>query len=241
VTGRWPSRDPIEEEGGVNLYGFVRNDGSNSWDVLGMSCGTHLTKDEAKALACAINLWLLDAGVFNALFLWGDDDRSNTLRMLRRYMSKSGDELTVPSSVLMADSGIQLANRDAKRHFSGNGNSPFVRRRIHTSGDLATAVGRTTASYSLSTQWHPGGGLWGATFPSSSWTIIQGELLGEKYTFSDTRPGENVNVVFPFLDLEGYTCCWKCGDHVSDHWMADLEKFGHAKSYDVKGSWSFTR
>lgn len=25
VTGRWPSRDPIEESGGVNLYGFVDN------------------------------------------------------------------------------------------------------------------------------------------------------------------------------------------------------------------------
>jgi RHS repeat-associated protein len=25
-TGRWPSRDPIEEEGGINLYGFVGND-----------------------------------------------------------------------------------------------------------------------------------------------------------------------------------------------------------------------
>jgi RHS repeat-associated protein len=35
-TGRWPSRDPIEEEGGMNLYGFVRNDGLNIWDVLGL-------------------------------------------------------------------------------------------------------------------------------------------------------------------------------------------------------------
>lgn len=26
VTGRWPSRDPIGEQGGVNLYGFVGND-----------------------------------------------------------------------------------------------------------------------------------------------------------------------------------------------------------------------
>ena len=34
-TGRWPSRDPIEEEGGVNLYGFVGNDGVNWWDLLG--------------------------------------------------------------------------------------------------------------------------------------------------------------------------------------------------------------
>jgi uncharacterized protein RhaS with RHS repeats len=35
LTGRWPSRDPIEEEGGVNLYGFVKNSGVNRWDLLG--------------------------------------------------------------------------------------------------------------------------------------------------------------------------------------------------------------
>lgn len=35
ITGRWPSRDPIEERGGVNLYGFVENDGINSFDLLG--------------------------------------------------------------------------------------------------------------------------------------------------------------------------------------------------------------
>ena len=35
VTGRWPSRDPIGEQGGVNLYGFVGNDGINRWDLLG--------------------------------------------------------------------------------------------------------------------------------------------------------------------------------------------------------------
>jgi RHS repeat-associated protein len=36
LTGRWPSSDPIEEEGGMNLYGFVGNDGVGSWDYLGM-------------------------------------------------------------------------------------------------------------------------------------------------------------------------------------------------------------
>jgi RHS repeat-associated protein len=35
-TGRWPSRDPIGERGGVNLYGFVGNDGVNRLDVLGL-------------------------------------------------------------------------------------------------------------------------------------------------------------------------------------------------------------
>ncbi|PAW75658.1 MAG: hypothetical protein B9S38_00745 [Verrucomicrobiia bacterium Tous-C4TDCM] len=33
VTGRWPSRDPIEERGGINLYGFVGNDGVNRWGL----------------------------------------------------------------------------------------------------------------------------------------------------------------------------------------------------------------
>jgi RHS repeat-associated protein len=35
-TGSWPSRDPIEEEGGVNLYGFVLNVGVNRFDYLGL-------------------------------------------------------------------------------------------------------------------------------------------------------------------------------------------------------------
>lgn len=37
-TGRWLSRDPIEEQGGVNLYAFVRNDAVDHWDYLGLDC-----------------------------------------------------------------------------------------------------------------------------------------------------------------------------------------------------------
>ena len=36
--GRWISRDPIEEDGGFNLYGFVGNDGVNNVDYLGQDC-----------------------------------------------------------------------------------------------------------------------------------------------------------------------------------------------------------
>lgn len=36
VTGRWPSRDPIEEMGGINLYGMVGNDAVGRWDYLGL-------------------------------------------------------------------------------------------------------------------------------------------------------------------------------------------------------------
>lgn len=37
VTGRWPSRDPIGERGGVNLYGFVLNEPVRSIDTLGLT------------------------------------------------------------------------------------------------------------------------------------------------------------------------------------------------------------
>jgi RHS repeat-associated protein len=35
TTGRWLSRDPLEEEGGMNLYGFCSNDAGNRADALG--------------------------------------------------------------------------------------------------------------------------------------------------------------------------------------------------------------
>src|SRR5207302_333834 len=36
MRGRWLSRDPIMEEGGPNLYGFVGNSVANKWDALGL-------------------------------------------------------------------------------------------------------------------------------------------------------------------------------------------------------------
>jgi len=36
-SGRWLSRDPVEERGGINLYGMAGNDSVNQWDLLGMS------------------------------------------------------------------------------------------------------------------------------------------------------------------------------------------------------------
>jgi RHS repeat-associated protein len=41
-TGRWPSRDPIGERGGLNLYGFVRNRPINRLDILGLSTKTDI-------------------------------------------------------------------------------------------------------------------------------------------------------------------------------------------------------
>ena len=58
--GRWLGRDPIEEEGGLNLYNFVVNRPLNYWDVLGLeeceSTGT-LLGDFFKAIgACGCDV-----------------------------------------------------------------------------------------------------------------------------------------------------------------------------------------
>ena len=37
VSGRWASRDPIEERGGVNLFGFVEESPTGNCDVLGLA------------------------------------------------------------------------------------------------------------------------------------------------------------------------------------------------------------
>lgn len=37
VTGRWPSKDPIAEKGGLNLYAFVGNEAVGVYDLLGLA------------------------------------------------------------------------------------------------------------------------------------------------------------------------------------------------------------
>ena len=45
-TGRWPSKDPIGEEGGYNLYAIVGNEPIARWDYLDMLSG--LTPEEVE-------------------------------------------------------------------------------------------------------------------------------------------------------------------------------------------------
>jgi RHS repeat-associated protein len=67
VTGRWPSRDPIEENGGLNLYGMVGNDPINYWDVLGLTDGDDCCNVTAETCQGIVDsLSYLSAGAFTA-------------------------------------------------------------------------------------------------------------------------------------------------------------------------------
>ena len=51
-TGRWPSRDPIQEKGGINLYGFVGNSSISRIDPLGLAYGGGGNADFNEKFAC---------------------------------------------------------------------------------------------------------------------------------------------------------------------------------------------
>ena len=63
ASGRpvWPSRDPIEEWGGLNLYGMIGNNSVNSWDYLGMTVITYEPK-----LVSGRNQEFIDSGTVGA-------------------------------------------------------------------------------------------------------------------------------------------------------------------------------
>jgi RHS repeat-associated protein len=52
TLGRWTNRDPIQERGGKNLYGFAVNDAVNQFDILGM-----LDETSAKNVPGFIRWW----------------------------------------------------------------------------------------------------------------------------------------------------------------------------------------
>lgn len=71
VTGRWPSRDPIAESGGLNLYGMVNNDAINSVDGLGLKQVTIW----ASAFIEESSI-LFPYGLYALLAEWPGDNRS---------------------------------------------------------------------------------------------------------------------------------------------------------------------
>jgi RHS repeat-associated protein len=221
-TGRWLSRDPMEERGGLNLYGMVDNSPINFTDYLGLAYGKHLTKDEAKSLACALKFWLSDAKDFNSIFGWGEWDYSYTLKFLDHYLGKSGKDQTVQYSDLRNDGGIQKSNDSARMHFSYNQN-PFLISGLRLEGDLGFAVGRVNIYYESQTDFKT----------KQNRLIIHAKFKDEFYKFHDIPASKN----FPGLERSGIFCCWNGGEDISGTWMLDLEKYGFAKRFNVHAEW----
>jgi len=77
MTGRWPSRDPIGERGGMNLYGYTANNGINKIDILGLDVvGEEIRQDftsRLKHAALANPIWWLP-GPKNVTYSYSSSD-----------------------------------------------------------------------------------------------------------------------------------------------------------------------
>ena len=81
-TGRWLSRDPLEEQGGNNLYNMVGNDSVDSFDILGMRMpGHHLIPEAVLGRICpkmGHDIWESFLDVAGAVIPTPLDDHNRT-------------------------------------------------------------------------------------------------------------------------------------------------------------------
>ena len=126
LTGRWPSRDPIEEQGGVNLYGFVGNGGANSVDNFGLEAYVERAPGEPANPLAPNDRDSRKGGGFKSRDPIDIENRvvtemsskkgiavilvlrmkyPNAVRHLAHYFGKSGDKLRINEPSLLATKG----------------------------------------------------------------------------------------------------------------------------------------
>ncbi len=144
AMGRFINRDPIEERGGLNLYGFCGNDGVNRWDYLGMS-------------------WLGD--LYNSVKEWftGSSDGPEPAVEDRpdqtAYITLEED--LKPGEVAEGLIDTEHPDRRTIRIVSGDGSSRRANGTLETEGELAAreANDRAFMEYNMSQAAAPSGEL----------------------------------------------------------------------------------
>ncbi len=108
-AGRWISRDPIEEDGGLNLYGYVENNPQTLRDLLGLQA---TTLDNPAGAAALANL-ARNAGANAAIGLAVQKALENA-----RTNSKGNDPCGKAKDALrQLENGIISARKNINKHF----------------------------------------------------------------------------------------------------------------------------
>ena len=85
--GRWLNRDPIEEEGGFNLYAFLNNDSVNAFDALGLWKATPES-----------------AGATRRVYMWEEGDTKKSLAKKVKLNISEFDQWAKPLTSIIASS-----------------------------------------------------------------------------------------------------------------------------------------
>ncbi len=187
--GRWVNRDPIGEDGGVNLYGMVGNDPVNQWDGLGNKPGTRLTKAEAKSLRCALD-WYLSSltvravGYFNGWY-WSP-------RLLYRYLENTGRAYSIPYSAIANETIVIRENEKAQKALADWTNG-YHQGNVQTAGDhdLQNSLNGYQINYNKS-----------------------GSVINAKVHDDYNCEQKEASAYLPGISAFGYLffCCWDGGD-----------------------------
>ena len=105
--GRWVNRDPIEEQGGANVYGFVGNDGVNRIDMFGL--WGKILRDNKKewATVCSDN----DSDTWESLakrIKLAPDEYSKWIKETVSAKPKKGKTYSVPNVVLITLGNLEF-------------------------------------------------------------------------------------------------------------------------------------
>jgi RHS repeat-associated protein len=241
-TGRWPSRDPIAEDGGINLYGFVGNDGVRNWDLLGLSWfgfGPGQFPGPAPRpvddLASLLDLDLEALATLEAAGQAARITRPLTSKLLLHYIHGGGSSLTLSQT----DMDIILAHPGFKSAFDAE-LARVVRSRRLSTGEFEDKG--VIANYNFDKSQ---GDLFSA-FHDMRWKIdvkgcIEREWDGyffagdvtlsveDKYGFSDPKNDARTPFLVQGLLPDRY-------QYMPEGRFRRLEKRGLAVPFDVKGS-----
>jgi RHS repeat-associated protein len=236
ALGRWLSRDPIEEQGGLNLYGFVGNDPVNRWDRLGLSDyklgwtdpiyspdkGSGKWNSERGSFGLRLHTMLLSDALLTSSFVYWPDAMAH----LSHYFSNTGTDYTIRFSKMIDDvpavksafnSELNMARKFAETvRVPHRNNYSF----LITSQEMYPGVNDP----SFDKNWYYAVG--------SHWTWGKGVVVvcGDKYT---------LEFEYKFRD----TYNWDAGKDVTisgvtigDEQMGAFHKWGVAREFEMFGS-----
>jgi RHS repeat-associated protein len=229
-TGTWPNRDPMEEEGGINLYGFVCNNPINCFDPFGFKdykLGTAdptITPDAGAgtwnsetATAGSIAMKGLMAGGITVVWVGMPD----AVNHLWHYFDNSGSDYTirlqgmvdeVPSAKRVYNGEIALAQAFVEslpcgKHQITSGSASGGYNRKSESKNWFYAVGGYSA-------WGKGN----ATVGKDEYTLEYEYKFYDRYNWD---AGKSVTIM---------------GVTVTDAFMGDFHRQGLAREFDMRGS-----